>query len=117
MLDSFRFAFKGIKEAFHTQWNFKIHLICTVLIFSAGFIFHISVGEWTAVILCIGMVLTLELMNTAIEYLVNLVSPDYNIQAGKVKDIAAGAVLIGAVTSIIVAAVIFIPKIFLFIRN
>lgn len=107
---SFTYAFKGIKLLMR-QHNAWIHLAATVLVIAAGFYFQLKPGRWRAVIIAIGMVWTAEAFNTAIEYLVDLVSPEKNETAGKVKDIAAGAVLIAAITAAIIGCVVFIPEI------
>ena len=74
--------------------------------------FNISTVEWCIVLLCFAMVLAAEAFNTAIERLVNLVSPDYHTLAGDVKDIAAGAVLICAIAAAIIGVIVFIPYFF-----
>ena len=90
-----------------------IHLIASVLVIVLGFFFQINTSDWIVLILCIGMVLGAEALNTSIEELTNLVSPDYHEQAGKVKDLAAGAVLIISLMAAIIGLIIFIPKIML----
>ena len=92
--------------------NFRIHLTAVILVSGLGWFFHLSASEWLWIILAVGLVLITELLNTALELLVDLVSPGFNSQAGKVKDVAAGAVLVAAVIAVIIGAVIFIPKIF-----
>ena len=77
----------------------------------AGIIFNIQRSEWIVIVICIGMVIAAEAFNTAIERLVNLVSPEWHPIAGEVKDIAAGAVLICAIAAAIVGLIIFIPYI------
>lgn len=107
---SFKFAINGIKYAVKTQLNFKIQLLAVLVAVGAGWYFHISGSEWLAIVLCMGAVLAAELMNTAIETLVDLVSPEFNPKAGMVKDVAAGAVLVIALTALMVALIIFVPK-------
>ncbi len=109
---SFLYAFKGLKDLFKNQPNARIHAAAAVLVVLAGFYFHISRTEWIAVTLCIVMVLGLEAMNTALENLTDLVSPDFHPLAGKAKDVAAAAVLLAAMGTVIVALIIFLPKIF-----
>ncbi|RYG19527.1 MAG: diacylglycerol kinase family protein [Chitinophagaceae bacterium] len=109
----FKFAANGLIYAVKTQLNVRVQLFVVVLIVAAGFLFKISSLEWLAVVICIGVVLLAELMNTAIETLVDLVSPEFNPKAGLVKDIAAGAVLIVALMAFAVALIIFVPKIFI----
>lgn len=108
-LKSFTYAWKGIANLICREHNAWIHLTAALLAIIAGFIFEIQKGEWIAVIGCIGAVITAEAFNTAIERLVNLVSPEWHPTAGEVKDIAAGAVLICAVTAAIIGGIIFIP--------
>ena len=107
---SFGYAFKGIKAVFGNEANMNIHLIMSILVIICGFIFKISITEWMLCIICFGLVISLEMLNSAIENLVNLVSPEQNKIAGKIKDISAGAVLIAAICAAIVGLIIFVPK-------
>ena len=107
---SFGYAFKGIKAVFGNEANMNIHLIISILVIVCGFIFNISISEWMLCIICFGLVISLEMLNSAIENLVNLVSPEQNKIAGKIKDISAGAVLIAAICAAIVGLIIFVPK-------
>lgn len=107
----FKYAIKGILFAFKTQANIRIHSIISVLVISAGFLFKINPLEWLFIIFAIGLVLSAELFNTAIESLVDQVSPSYSEKAGLIKDVAAGAVLIAAVVSVIIGVIVFLPKI------
>lgn len=109
-LKSFSFALKGLASALKTERNFKIQLVCAVLVVLSGFIFSISASEWLAVTICIGMVLFAELMNTAIEKLLDFIHPGLHPKIGEIKDISAAAVLILATASLIVALIIFVPK-------
>ncbi|MDD3079864.1 MAG: diacylglycerol kinase family protein [Paludibacter sp.] len=108
-LKSFVYAINGIRIGIREP-NMLIHLTMAVLVVFFGFLFGISVSEWLICILCFGLVMGMELINTAIEKLVDLVSPEYNKLAGKIKDIAAGAVLIAAVFAAVNGLIIFIPK-------
>lgn len=110
-LKSFTYAWKGIKRTVCCEHNMWIHMTIAVLTIIAGIVFEIQRMEWIAVILCIGMVSAAEAFNTAIERLVNLVSPEWQPLAGEVKDIAAGAVLICAIAAAFVGLMIFIPYI------
>lgn len=107
---SFGYAFKGLAYATRTQLNFRVHLMATLIAVFAGYTLHISVREWQWVTLCIALVLICELFNTALEFLVDLVSPDYNELAGRVKDISAAAVTIAAAFALITGLIIFLPK-------
>lgn len=113
LIKSFGYAFKGLAYAFGTQPNFRIHLFLTLVAAALGFFLRITVNEWIWILLCITLVLSAELLNTALETLTDLVSPGYNEKAGHIKDIAAAAVIITAIFALIVGLIIFLPKIFL----
>jgi Diacylglycerol kinase len=91
----------------------KIHFIIAILVIVAGFTFSISPYEWIACLLCIGLVFGMEMMNTAIESVVDLASPKLHPLAGKAKDVAAGAVLICAIIAVIIGLIIFVPKVWI----
>ena len=110
LIKSFGYALAGIVYTVKTQMNFKIHLTAILAVLLTGWYVQLNPAEWLWIILAIGLVLVAELLNTAIEVLVDLVSPEFNTQAGKVKDIAAGAVLVAAVISVCIGSIIFIPK-------
>jgi diacylglycerol kinase (ATP) len=110
-IKSFRFAFRGVKSVFISENNAKIHLAATFLVLGAGFYFCLDTIEWLWIALSVSLVWITESINTAIEKLVNLVSPQYNKAAGDIKDVAAGAVLIAAIFALITGLCIFIPKI------
>jgi len=107
---SFVYAGRGIRLVFSSEANMKIHIVVATLVVICGFIFNINTTEWIACLLCIGLVFGAEMINTAIENVVDLASPDYQELAGKAKDIAAGAVLICAIVSVIIGILIFLPK-------
>lgn len=86
----------------------------TVLVIIAGLLFHISTVEWIAVIFAIGLVLTAEAINSAIERLSDVVQPEKDDRIRDVKDICAGAVLICAITATIIGSIIFLPKLLMF---
>ena len=109
-IQSFGYAFRGIYEVFSTEANMKIHIAITILVIFCGFMFSISLTEWIFCLLCIGLVVGAEMMNTAIENVVDLASPEQHPLAGKAKDIAAGAVLICAMISVLIGLLIFVPK-------
>lgn len=108
-IKSFVYAFQGIGSFLKKEHNAWIHCIAIVLVTVAGFHFQITRMEWCVVLLCFGLVLAAEAFNTAIERLVNLVSPDFHPIAGDVKDVAAGAVLICAIVAAIIGCIIFLP--------
>lgn len=110
-IKSFADALNGILYAIRSEKHMKFHLLATILVVAAGWFFDISFTEWCAIILCIGGVITAEVFNTAFEQLVNLVSPQYNVVAGRVKDLAAGAVLVFSISALVVGLIVFVPKI------
>ena len=110
-LRSFVYAFKGIRYSVLKQHNFQIHIALAIIAVLLGYLLKISILEWISIIIVIGMVLAAEIFNTSIEELVNLVSPERNKKAGVIKDLAAGAVLILAITAFITGTIIFLPKI------
>jgi diacylglycerol kinase len=112
LLRSFKYAFKGIRRAYtEGQVNIKIHSVIAIFVIALSIYLSINDIEWVIIISCIGIVIAAEMINTSIESLVDLVSPEWNEKAGKVKDIAAGAVLVLAMMSIVIGIVIFLPKI------
>jgi len=88
----------------------QFHILATALVLIAGYFFEISINEWLWICSAIFMVIITETFNTAIEHLVNLVSPKFNPLAGKVKDLSAGAVLLAALYALVIASLVFIPK-------
>ena len=110
LLRSFGYAFRGLGILLRTQANARIHAAATVLVVAAGFWFRISRGEWCAVLAAIGLVWTAEGVNTALETIVDLVSPEPHPLAGRAKDVAAGAVLCAAIAALVIGALIFGPR-------
>lgn len=112
--NSFRFAFRGINSAIRSEPHMRLHILSAVAVVVAGFAFGITRTEWCLVVGSVGLVVTAEIMNTAIETVVNLVSPEFHPLAGKAKDLAAGAVLIAAATAAVVGAIVFMPYLLLY---
>lgn len=108
---SFTFAFQGLRCLFREEHNARIHLIAAVLAVSFGFILEISTLEWLIVVVSIALVFGFELFNSAIENLCDFVSPGLQPMIKKVKDLAAGAVLLVSLSTLAVGLIIFIPKI------
>lgn len=107
---SFQFAVDGIIHCFKTERNFKIHVLIAFTVVLAGILTGLSPMEWYIISVFIGGVLALELINTAIERMVDLITKEYEPLAKQAKDLAAGAVLGFALASAIVGLLIFIPK-------
>jgi len=106
---SFKFAFNGIRLMFKSGPNFIIQLLIAILVISAGIYFQITTYEWTIILICIGGVLSAEIFNTAIEKMVDHLSPEKNKYAGEIKDLAAGAVLLFSIITAIIGIIIFYP--------
>ncbi len=104
---SFRYAVHGIWYGIDGHSNFKVQIGVAGVVIAAGFLFRITPIEWCIILICIGMVLGLEMLNSAIESLVNLVTLERQPLAGRIKDIAAGAVLFVSIISLIVGIIIF----------
>ncbi len=109
---SFKYALEGIRVLFLSEPNARIHLVISILVILAGFYFQLSKIEWMIILLTIALVITAEAFNTALEKLTDLASPDIHPLAKKVKDIAAGAVLISVVFAVIIGVVVFGARVF-----
>ncbi|MDP1744107.1 MAG: diacylglycerol kinase family protein [Bacteroidota bacterium] len=109
-IKSFGFAFEGIITFFKTQHNAWIHAFATVIVVVLGFALNVNNTEWCLLAVSIALVFISEMLNSAIEFLTDIVSPDYNLKAKKVKDVAAGAVLISAIAAVVIGLIIFLPK-------
>ncbi len=107
-LRSFKNAFKGIIAAFTTESHMRFHFVAAFFVLLFAYICEISPAEWAILILTIGLVFASELINTAIEETCDLYSTEHNPLIGKIKDIAAGAVLVSAIASIGVAIFVFV---------
>ncbi len=109
LIKSFGYAFQGIFTALKQQ-NMRIHFASTIIVIVAGLLTGISTFEWLIIILIISLVIGAEMINSAIESVVDLASPEIHPLAKQAKDIAAGAVLIFAITSVVIGLIIFVPK-------
>ena len=110
-LKSFGFAFNGLIILFREEHNSRIHFITAFFIVIAGFWLKISTIEWVAVIFAIGLVITLEIINSAIENMADFISCEKHEMIKKIKYLAAAGVLVGAITSLTIGVIIFLPKI------
>jgi diacylglycerol kinase (ATP) len=109
-VDSFRNAFRGIGAMLATQRNAWIHAVATLAVVGLGFALAIDRGEWLAVVLAIMAVWTAEGLNTAFEALCDVASPEFHPLVARAKDVAAGAVLIAAIGAVVIAALVFGPR-------
>lgn len=105
-----KYALKGIYLAITTENSIKVQLCIGIFVTILGVVFKISATEWMIQFLVIGLVLVAETINTAIEKLADFIHPDYDFNIGAIKDISAGAAGLAAITSLIIACIIYIPK-------
>ena len=117
LIKSFKYAWEGIKSSIKSEQNMKVHILIMELVVLLGLVLNINYYEWLIVLICFMVVISGELFNTAIENVVNLLSPNKNEVAKLSKDIAAGAVLVGAFFSAIIGLMIFLPKIFYLLKG
>lgn len=107
---AFGYAITGLLRFFREEDHARIHLVAAVIVCLAAWWLRVSALEWIALLLCIALVICCEAINSSIEQLTDIASPDYLKAAGRVKDLAAGAVLIAALFSALVGGIIFLPK-------
>src|SRR5690606_17166031 len=106
----FKDALNGIKAAYRSERNLRIHAAVAFVVVVLGFLLGLTRVEWCLIALCIALVVSTELINTAIEAWVDMVSPNQHPLARKAKDTAAGAVLISAAFAVLTGGIIFVPK-------
>lgn len=108
---SFSYAISGIKDAFEKEPNFRFHIAATAIVMVMATILGFSPVEWVILFFTIALVLILELVNTSLEAIVNIVSPQKQEKARIAKDVSAAAVLVSAVVAVLVGVYLFLPKI------
>ena len=108
---SFGYAFQGIGFMIRSQPNARVHLLATVVAVGAGLYFQISKGDWIGLTLAIMAVWMAEALNTAVEFLADVIHPGFHPTIGKAKDVAAGAVFIAALGAVIVGLWVFVPHV------
>jgi diacylglycerol kinase (ATP) len=109
-IKSFKYAFNGLKILFREEHNARIHLFITLLAIVLGFVLKISALEWVAVMLVIGLVFITEIVNTSIENIADFISPEKHAKIKVIKDLAAAAVIVSAIISVLIGLIIFLPK-------
>lgn len=117
LINSFKHAFDGLKTCVYKERNIKIHLCMMFLVILFGTILDISKYEWFTCLILFGLVIGAELFNTAIEIVVDMITLKTDINAKNAKDIAAGGVLVLAISSSIIGLIIFVPKIIVFVKE
>jgi diacylglycerol kinase len=110
-LVSFRHAFRGVGHMVRHEPNMRFHLIAATCVVAAGIALRVHLDQWAALVFAITLVLLGETLNTAIEAVLDLVQPDHHELVGVVKDLAAGAVLVASAGSVVIAGIVFIPRI------
>ena len=116
LINSFKYAIEGIISSFKTEQNMKIHIFIMILVIILGIVLKLSALEWIILTIVIALVISAELFNTTIETVVDMITKEKNEKAKLAKDVAAGAVLVLAIGSVIIGLIIFIPKILEFIK-
>lgn len=109
---SFRYAFQGMATLLKDEHNSRIHVCVMIAVILAGILFGITSYEWCILLLCFGLVLMAEAMNSAIEAIADMVMPEFHPLVKKAKDVAAAGVLISAMASVAIGLVVFLPYIF-----
>lgn len=115
-LKSFKYALRGIKHCSVSEKNFRMQLVIAAITFFFGIALRISTAEWLAILFCSALVLGLEMVNTTIEKLSDIITKSTHLAIKQVKDIAAGAVCLVSIISFITGCIIFLPKIKLIIK-
>ena len=110
-LNSFKYTFNGLKILVKEEHNARIHLFAMICVLIAGFIFKVSINEWLSIIFAIGFVFALEIINSSIENIADFISPEKNDKIERLKDLSAAAVLVAAITTLVIGLIIFVPKI------
>lgn len=103
---------QGLRYTFRTQLNFRVHCFVLAAVVILGWYVQLNSSEWLWICIAAGLVVVTELLNTAMEVLVDFISPEYHIKAGIIKDVAAAAVLVAAICAVVIGLLIFIPKLF-----
>jgi diacylglycerol kinase len=117
LIRSFAYAWNGFRICFVTEPNFRIHTLLALVAAIFAIVFQISAIEWIATGFCIAFVTAMEMLNTAIEKLCDLIHKDVHPGIKKVKDIAASAVLVSAIFSLATGLIIFLPKIIMYFKT
>ena len=110
VMQSFRHSFRGFRVLLRNEYNLYIQLIFAIIAACCGFIFDISLLEWALQTTVIGLVIFSELINTAIEKIMDLVNPDYNERVRDIKDLSGGSVLFTVIIAIATGLFIYVPK-------
>ena len=108
---SFKYAFNGLRLLFTEEHNSRIHALAAICVIIGGILLKVSILEWVALTFAIGLVFVVETINSSIEYAADLISLEMNDKIKRIKDLSAAAVLISAISALVIGGLIFIPKI------
>lgn len=111
--EAYRHAWSGIIIAFKTERNLQVQLVIYILVLAVSFLIQLSFLEIAIVIMVATMILTLEMINTAVEHFSDIVEPRYSDTVGLIKDVSAGAVMLASAASVVIGLLIFVPRIIL----
>lgn len=115
LLRSFKYAFSGLIYVVLNEQNIRIHLIISVVVLLLAYLLQIPTIHWLIVLIVIGIVLALEIMNTAIERTIDLITEEYHPLAKVAKDVAAASVLVFSIFAAIIGLIIFLPPLIKFV--
>lgn len=110
-MKSFKYAFNGLKILLREEHNSRIHFFVAICVVIAGFVLKISSTEWIAIVFAIGLVISLEIINSTIESIADFISPEKHVQIKKIKDLAAASVLVCTMAAAVIGFLVFTPKI------
>ncbi|WKN45026.1 diacylglycerol kinase family protein [Tunicatimonas pelagia] len=109
-IKSFHHAFSGLQALFREEHNARVHLAITLLVIILGAFFSVSATEWIVIVLTVGFVFVTEILNTAVEHIADFISPQRDDRIKRIKDLGAAAVLLSAITAVVIGVIIFLPK-------
>lgn len=112
-IKSFAYAFNGLKILIQEEHNSWIHILAAICAIAAGILLKVSAMEWIAIVFAVGFVITLEIINSAIENIADFISPGKHDMIKKIKDLSAAGVLVSAITALVIGLIVFLPKIVL----
>lgn len=115
-LKSFKYAFSGLRVLIEEEHNARIHLLAAVCVIAAGLLLRITLHEWLAVAFAIGLVFCMEILNTCVENISDFVCPEKDGRIKRIKDLAAAAVFVSAITAAVTGLCVFLPKIIAWFR-
>lgn len=109
-LKSFSYAWDGLKTLLQEEHNARVHLAISLIVITLGLAFEINITEWISLFLSMGLVFACEILNSALENICDLISPEYNLYIKKAKDLGAAATLVSVIIEVLIGLLIFAPK-------